>query len=289
MINITPFFAETMLPPFVDSLLHSKLVFTLLILLGILVLKFLLVKLVRKWAKKKDEDRRDLINNIKNFLNFAFIAALLAIWATELQEFALSIAAFAVAIVIATREFIQCVIGFFYLISTRPFRIGDWIQVGEYVGEVAETDWVKSTLLEVDIRNYQYTGKTLFIPNNKLITSPIKNLNFLRRYATHHFKITRDESVNPYVFMDQLLDNAKNYCEDFFDVATRYNQMIEHRLGIRIAGPEPHISVMTTELGDTVIEITIFCPTELALEIEQRLTVDFMALWFEEKHKCKSN
>jgi small-conductance mechanosensitive channel len=205
-----------------------------------------------------------------------------------MQNFAFSIAAFSVAIVLATREFIQCVIGFFYLVSTRPFRIGDWIEVDQFVGEVSATDWIKTTLLEVNIKTYEYTGKTLFIPNNKLMTSPIKNLNFLKRYATHHFIITRDQSVNPFVFIDKIIENAKSYCADFHDVAVRYNQMIERRLDITISGPDPHIKISTTELGDTEIEITIFCPTERAIEIEQAIYADFMGHWYSEKDKGKS-
>ncbi|MFT2091313.1 mechanosensitive ion channel family protein [Paraglaciecola sp. 2405UD69-4] len=245
--------------------------------------KYLIVKWLRSHAKSKGADKRDLVNNVKNFLNFMMIVLILGIWSHEIQKFAFSIAAFSVAIVLATREFIQCVIGFFYLVSTRPFRIGDWIEVGEFVGEVSATDWIKSTLLEVNIENYEYTGKTLFIPNNKLMTSPIKNLNFLKRYATHHFIITRDQSVNPFVFIDKILENAKQYCEDFYDVAVRYNQMIERRLDVPITGPDPQIKVSTTELGDTEIEITIFCPTERAIEIEQAICADFMGYWYAQK------
>ncbi|MCC2617585.1 mechanosensitive ion channel family protein [Aestuariibacter halophilus] len=265
------------------AIFNSKVVLTILIPLLLLSIKYLAVKGVRKRAKSKREDRRDLVNNIKNFLNFLMIILLLGIWASEIQQFALSIAAFAVAIVLATREFIQCLIGFFYLISTRPFRIGDWIQVGEFVGEVNATDWIKTTLLEVDLETYQYTGKTLFIPNNKLISSAIKNLNFLKRYATHRFTIVRDESVNPFVFLDELLAKANSYCEDFHDVAVRYNQIIERRLDVKITGPDPSIRVATSELGDTEVEFTIFCPTDRALEIEHALTADFMHMWFAQK------
>jgi small-conductance mechanosensitive channel len=267
----------------IDLIISNKLILTLLIALALTALKHSLVKLVKKIARKKGSDKRDLVNNIRNFLNFVLIVVLLSIWASELQRFALSIAAFAVAIVLATREFIQCIIGFFYLMSTRPFRIGDWIQVGEYVGEVSETDWIKSTLLEVDIHAYEYTGKTLYIPNNKLITSPIKNLNFLKRYATHHFTIIRDSSVNPFLFLDELYEKALHYCEAFKDVAARYNQIIERRLDVKIAGPDPHISISTTELGDTCVKFVVFCPTEQASKIEGKITEDFMALWFAHK------
>ena len=269
---------------FLSALFSNKVVLTIIVGSLTLGVKHTLVKVVRNRAISKGKDKRDLVNNIKNFLNFVMLFLLLSLWAGELQNFALSIAAFAVAIVLATREFIQCVIGFFYLASTRPFRIGDWVQVGEIVGEVSETDWMKSTLLEVDIHKYEYTGKTLFIPNNAMITNTIKNLNFLKRYATHHFMITRDQSVNPYLFIDQLQQNAELYCEDFKEVAYRYSQTIERRLDVKIAGPEPHISVSTSDVGDSVVTIAIFCPTERAIEIEQKLIKDFMTMWFAAKH-----
>jgi small-conductance mechanosensitive channel len=130
------------------------------------------------------------------------VLLLLFIWASEIQNFALSIAAFAVAIVLATREFIQCIIGFFYLVTTRPFKIGDWIQVGDYLGEVAETDWIKTTLYEIDMHTYQFSRRTIYIPNNKLITSSIKNLNFVKRFVTHQFVIVRKETFDPFPIYD---------------------------------------------------------------------------------------
>ena len=245
-----------------------------------LIAKRLIVELIKIKSKK---DKRTKINFANNIFTILIIIAIFNIWSEEIQKFAFSIAAFIVAIVLATREFIQCFIGFVYIISSRPFRIGDWVQVGSYCGEVHSTDWTKLTLLEVDKDDYQYTGKTLYLPNSQLITSVIKNLNFLKRYAMHHFTIVRDDSVNPFEFMEELHDKAQLYCGDFNDVAIRYNQLIESRLDINIAGPEPHIQVATSDLGDTQVFFTIFCPTEKAMEIEQKLTCDFMRLWFEHK------
>ena len=270
---------------FIVGFVTNKFFLTFVIPCVALTIKFMVVKWCRRRARSQGGDKRDLINNVKNFINFALIVSLLAIWAPEIQNFALSITAFAVAIVIAIREIIQCIIGFFYLMSTRPFRIGDWIEIENQIGEVIETDWIKTTLLEVDHKAYQYTGKTLFIPNNKLFANPIKNYNFLKRYASHEFSITRDQSVNPYVFMPQLLAKAQEYCCDFVDVATRYNHMIERRLDVKIAGPEPDISVSTTNIGDTVVSFTLFCPTNRAAELEQALTQDFMNMWFAEHNK----
>ncbi|PKF61031.1 mechanosensitive ion channel family protein [Psychromonas sp. psych-6C06] len=267
------------------TLADNKVVLTASLIALVLVIKIYIVSLINKKSKNK----RVKINMVNNAVTVCILIGIFNIWSVEFQKFAISIAAFIVAIVIATREFIQCFIGFLYILSSRPFRVGDWIQVGECYGEVHSTDWAKLTLLEVDIDSYEYTGKTLYLPNSKLITSSIKNLNFLKRYAMHHFTITRDESVNPFVFIDELQEKAQEYCADFRDVAIRYNQLIESRLDVHIAGPEPHIQVATSDIGATQVIFTIFCPTERALEIEQNLTSDFMRFWFTQKALVKED
>lgn len=259
---------------------NNKFIVTLALIFIFVIAKKLLIKMIKRKSKS---DKRIRINMVNNIFTISLIVALFNIWSFEIQKFAFSIAAFVVAIVLATREFIQCFIGFVYLLSSRPFRIGDWIQVGNYFGEVHSTDWAKLTLLEVGQDDYQYTGKTLYLPNSQLITTVIKNLNFLKRYAMHHFTIVRDDSVNPFEFVELLYEKANLYCDDFKDVAIRYNQLIENRLEIPITGPEPHIQIATSDVGDTQIFFTIFCPTDRALEIEQKLTRDFMQLWFEQK------
>lgn len=259
-----------------EYLIQNKMLFTAMLIGAVILIKLVIVKLI---TQKFNQNKRLRVNMANNIFTLVVIIIIFNVWSLEIQKFAFSIAAFIVAIVLATREFLQCFLGFLYILSSRPFRIGDWIQVGDDYGEVHSTDWAKLTLLEVNIEDYQYTGKTLYLPNSQLITTAIKNLNFLKRYAMHSFTIVRNGSVNPFDFIDALLENANEYCSDFSDVAARYNQIIESRLEINIAGPEPHIQVSTSEIGDTQVRFTIFCPTDKALAIEQKLTSDFMTMW----------
>ncbi len=59
-------------------------------------------------------------------------------WNTEINEFALSLTAIAVAVVVASKEIILCFTGSIQRASSRSFRIGDWIEVGNTRGEVIE-------------------------------------------------------------------------------------------------------------------------------------------------------
>ncbi|AWL11085.1 hypothetical protein HMF8227_00589 [Saliniradius amylolyticus] len=269
-----------------DLVLEYKLALSVTLAMLILIVRRWVIKGIRRRAKRKAQDKRPVVNAIKNITNLSLVFFLLAIWSAELQHLALSIAAFVVGIVLATREYIQCFTGFLYVTSTRVFRVGDWVEVGDVCGEVVESDWLSLTLQEVYLPTYDYTGKTLNIPNNQLFTKPVRNLNFLKRYATHTFTITRNQTVNVFQFIERLHERAKKHCLHFRDVAIRYNSMIEHRLDVTIPGPDPTIRVTTSELGDTEVTITIFCPTEEAIEIEQKITSDFMAYWYATKSKA---
>ncbi|WP_286234477.1 mechanosensitive ion channel family protein [Thalassotalea sediminis] len=262
-----------------EFIFDNKLLVSAALVIFVIPIKIAISRLIRRRYKRKGLDKRYVVNNIKNLLNLLVFITLMILWGDELQHFALSIAAFVVAIVIATKEIIQCIIGFIYLSSSTPFRIGDWIQIDDFTGEVTETDWAKVTLLEVNLANYSYTGRSVFLPNTQLMLQPIKNLNYMKRYVNHSFSVVCDDAAHlPEDIQAQLLNNAIQYCSGFNDVAERYNALIENRLEIKIPGPAPSVKMSTTDIGKVKISFTLFCPTHEAIKIEQQLTRDFFVM-----------
>jgi len=263
-----------------ELITENKLIVSLLLFLCLISIKHVVCRFVKRRYKRKGLDKRYLVNNVRNIINLILFVLLIALWSSELQHFALSIAAFIVAIVLATKEIIQCIIGFVYISSSHPFRIGDWIQVNEFTGEVSETDWAKVTLLEVDLSTYSYTGRSVFIPNSQFMVQPIKNLNYMRRYVNHSFHIIRDDDHGiPVNLVEQLYENSTLYCAGFSDVAERYNTLIQNRLDITIPGPEPTVKISTTDIGKIKVSFELFCPTKEAIAIEQKLIADLFNLW----------
>jgi len=262
-----------------------KFVFSIILIALFVGIRTILIDWIRRRAKRKKKDKRPIINALRNSSNLLIFGFILYLWAPEIQNVAISIAAFTVAIVLATREYIQCLIGFIYISSTRAFAVGDWIQVENCYGEVANMDWLKTSLLEIDQHSYCYTGKSLTVPNNKLVSQTIRNMNFLKRYAIHSFKLTVEPVADAFEFVEPILERVNFYCKHFSDVAQRYSSLIEHRLDISLNGIESDVRIFTTELAKTQIEISIFCPTDQAVEIEQKISRDFMKLWYQKVSK----
>jgi len=265
-----------------EQVLDNKLLLTLLVIATILLLRWLLSFAIAhsNWAKA---DKRRRISTVHNYGNLLLVIGVIAIWIAELREFALSIAAFSVAIVIALREFVQCFVGGVFHRGMRSFDVGDWVKIGDQFGEVIDSDWLSTTLLEIDPQGLGngYTGTTLYIPNSAFFTQTVKNLNFMRRYIEHSFSIVREsKGVNPFAAKAYIAGRVREHCESFREVAERYCKLIEHRMGVELSGPDAEVTITTNELGHDVLTVTIFCPREEAHEIEQKVTEDFYNFWY---------
>ncbi len=253
-----------------------------------LVLRWLSVRFVKRVVKDEENLHRRWTNTITNITSLIIIIGLVIIWLSELRFVALSIAAFAVALVVATREQIQCFLGALYIASSRAFSIGDWIKVGDHYGEVVRSDWLTTTLLEVDVEgmSYSYTGRSLVIPNYKFSTGVIQNLNFMRRYVAHSFSIVREaDAISVRDARLYLEDLVREYCSPFKEVADRYSTLIEKRLGIALSVSDLKVRVATNETARNVFVVTIFCPTQEATRIEEEITEDFLDYWYSVTHK----
>ncbi|WP_375749972.1 mechanosensitive ion channel family protein [Vibrio sp. HN007] len=272
------FIPELPIPP--------KVTFTIALIFGVWAIKCLWITAIKRSHRPLEERQKNWISVVKNLSNLGVAIGIAFVWLSELQNFAISVAAFTVAIVIATKELLQCFLGFFTWVTNRPFRVGDWIKINDQYGEVADIDWIKFRLLEVDFENgYTYTGRSITVMNSALLTQPVISLNFMRRYVMHKFSIYRDNSVNLFELREPITDKINELISPFKEVASRYSNLISKRLEIEATSIEPFIDIHTTDLTHQVISITIFCPTEEAHQIEQKITECFMALWYERLKK----
>lgn len=107
-----------------DFVQSHKLPASAIVVVLFLAFKRVILLVLKKRSKRTGEDRRHSINIIEQLGNAILLVLLMMLWASEIQSLAISIAAFMVAIVLATREFIQCFMGFIYYLGARPFRVG---------------------------------------------------------------------------------------------------------------------------------------------------------------------
>ncbi|EWH11245.1 mechanosensitive ion channel MscS [Catenovulum agarivorans DS-2] len=262
---------------YLSQLSQSKLILSAGVLLLLLIVRRSLTASAHRRFKNDNERKRRWSSGIKNISSLLMMVGLASVWFDEIQNFAISIAAFVVAIVLATREYIQCLLASLYQATARQYRVGDWVEVDGVAGEVANTDWITTSLYELSINcgKYQFTGRTLIIPNNLFITRSFTNLNYMRRYVNHSFYLVSDKNEDALSMQAHLQNKLDESCADFRETADRYRSMIERKLEITIPGEKNKVQITTTDLGHIKYSFSFFCPTEQAKEIEQLVTLAF--------------
>src|SRR2546423_7455638 len=106
----------------------------------------------------------------------------------------------------------------------RPYRVGDWLKVGETYGEVREINWRSTRVC---------TNDTIYldIPNNEIVKSTIINLHYPTEVHAMRIRVGVDYNVPPNRVKDALLHaaqtatnaltepNARDFPADFPDHA----------------------------------------------------------------------
>ncbi|MDF1727753.1 MAG: mechanosensitive ion channel, partial [Sulfitobacter sp.] len=213
------------------------------------------------------------------------LIGLVLIWAPQLRTFALSLAAVAVAIVVATKEMILCISGSLMRASTRAFSVGDWIEVSGVRGEVVDHTLLATTLQEFQPNAFHYTRRTAVVPNSVFFISPIRNLTVVREHTFHSFAITTEWDIDLPSRESEITDIVEGHYGPHRDEAARANARIERRSGIDILDPESRVRFSTTDLGKARVTVSLFCPTHLAETLEDGVTKELMLLIHEMRPK----
>src|ERR1700704_1292515 len=131
---------------------------------------------------------------------------------------------------------------------SRPYKVGDWLQVGERFGEVMEINW-RSTRLCTNDNIY------LDIPNNEIVRTTIVNLHYPTEVHAMRIRVGVDYNVPPNRVKDALgraAQTAKNvlpdppvriFLVDFADHAVIYE--IKYYMGNHARINETNDSVRT--------------------------------------------
>lgn len=259
-------------------LLDNKQLQSCVLIVLLLFARILFIYLIKRNSDILSEGQRQWITRIKNLTWSIIFLGLFGIWWSEFSNFAFSIAAVALALVIATKELILCFSGALMRAGSGAFSINDWIEVGPHRGEVVDYNIFSTTLQELDRipNNYAFTGKTILVPNSLFLSEPVKNLNFTKRYVFHRFDIVIEPYANVSDLCDRIIADISTFSSEFHEVAKRYNTYIEKHTGVDFPGPEPRVTVRTNEYAKHIITIIIFCPTEKATELEKEITFSIM-------------
>ncbi len=225
------------------------------------------------------ETRRRWAVNLRNGLLFLFILGMIFIWAPQLQTFAVSVFAVAVAFVLATKQIIDCLSGSALRVLTKAYSLGDRIEIGGIRGNVVDHNALTTTVLEIGPgqTSHQYTGRAMVIPNSFIFNHPLTNETYTKKYRLHIVTVPLSTDDDWKTAERLLLQAGEEEAAPFIDEARSYLKKLEGKLWLDAPSAEPRVTIQLPEPGRINLLLRVPCPTQYPSRLEQAILRKFLA------------
>ena len=153
-----------------------KIFASLVISLVLWILYSLIIKIV--WRRTENVRSRYTWRKTSGYVVIILGVFLIGrLWFKGFQSIATYLGLLSAGIAIALKEVVSNFAGWLFIISRRPFSVGDRIQIGNYAGDVIDTRVFQFTLLEIGnwVNADQSTGRIIHIPNGMVLSEVLAN------------------------------------------------------------------------------------------------------------------
>lgn len=257
-----------------DSMI-SLISSSVILIVSVLALRSLLGRFIRRSVAATELRRKWLVQS-RNGLLLLLLLGLILIWGEELRTLALSIVAIAVALVIATKELILCIIGTLLKTVSKSFDLGDRIQVKDFRGDVIDQNLLATTIMEVGPGKitHQRTGRTMVIPNAMFVSEPVVNESFTHDFVFHVFTIPFKREEDWREAQHAFLKSANRHCAPYLEEVRRYMNRFGVRRGLEVPSVDPRVTIQVPAAGE--IHLIVRVPVKAGERgfIEQAILTD---------------
>ena len=171
----SPDVADTIILYFVE---HGMQILTAIILMGIgLLIARWIGNIMKRWLRKKafDEPMTTLIVNIIKLLIIAFVGIMaLGQMGIQITPLIAGLGVAGVGVGLAMQGLLGNLIAGLTIIFTKPFTVGEYIELLGTYGQVTDIELFSTTLLHPD-------NSRVFVPNRKIVGEILHNYGKIRQ------------------------------------------------------------------------------------------------------------
>lgn len=220
-------------------------------------------------------ERRERYVWMRNLLVVAGFFTVAMLWASSLAGAALSLAAVTGALLIVSKEFLANLFGHLYFLLTRPFGVGDFVEVAGIRGRLTDVHVLAITLTET-LEGNQLTGRTVTLPSSILLTTPARNISATGVYSIQLLHVAADPKSDLLATEEALLEAARLECEPWQDEAKAHLQSIESRRLLDLPSAEPRVLLELRDSKTAVLSLRFVCQTESRVGVQQAILRRFL-------------
>jgi small-conductance mechanosensitive channel len=158
------------------SVNEAKALISVVVLVAYLLIRWLALRIVHR--RVKDEEVWYRTRKIVTYAAFILVVlSLVRIWVVPFGDLATFLGLVSAGVAVALADVLKDIVGWAYILSRRPFRVGDRIETEDFSGDVIDIRLFRFTMMEIG--NWVYgdhsTGRIVHLPNQLVFTTPIAN------------------------------------------------------------------------------------------------------------------
>jgi small-conductance mechanosensitive channel len=227
----------------VDGFAVARVVSTLLLGVAVVFGTYGAYAIVERWLTSYTDSKRrqhDLRNVVRLGFTVVGLVALAGVVTEQWLGVLFSLGVVGFGITFALQQPLFSLIGWAYIMTKRPYQVGDRVAIDDSKGDVVEVDFLVTTLWEVEgdlVSTHQPSGRVVTLPNSVVLSS-------------HVYNYTRSEF--PYVWNELTVEVA--YETDFEFARETMRSVADDYLGDEM---EQNVERYREELAETPVDLDI--------------------------------
>ncbi len=239
-----------------------KAILTLAFVVALVIVRSLLEWGVRASTRSRARGRDRggsfwIRQTVNLFAAGILLLGMLSIWFDDPARLATGIGLVSAGLAFALQKVVTSLAGYFVIIRSRVFTLGERITMGGVRGDVISLGFLKTTIMEMGdpsdgatmvwVRGRQYTGRIVTVTNDKIFEEPIYN-------ATREFPFLWDEIQIPITYAADrsraeaiLLAAAQRATADIQREAEPHRKRMNDEYHLEIEALEPRVFYRITD------------------------------------------
>lgn len=254
----------------INSGYWGEIITTLIIVAALLVLQRIALRLVEKTQWSSERMHSKVYTIVRNSFLGVILITMIVMWIPQIQAFALSVAAIAVAIAVSTKEMITMFFGGIVRSSADLLKIGDRIEINHLKGDVVRVGFLTTEIVEVD-ETGQRTGNVIHIPNSFFFQYAVVNENVASDYTFHVINIPLPSGLYSNTLMASMLDYVKGISADYIEQAHENLKKHYQRNALSSLSIDPRVLVVPVSHEEYKLVIRLPVKVTEKVAIEQKI------------------
>jgi len=263
--------------------IQTKFMIAGIVVTLLVIIRWLILKAV--WNRTDDVRTRYIWQ--KSVTYFSVVLAILIIgpvWSSGLKHIDTFLGLLTAGVAIALKDPISNIAGWFFIIASRPFTVGDRIQIGDNHGDIIDIRVFQFTLLEIGnwVDADQSTGRIIHIPNGKVFSNTLANYSKGFQYIWNELPVLVTFESNWKKAKEILEKTTIKHAEHLTESTKKRVRIASGKFMIRYGIMTPAVYTSVKDSG-ILLTIRYLCEPRKRRDTEQEIWEDILTSFLEVK------